>query len=396
MFRFSQTIANALELMYARHDQRLELSLPSTRFSDSPRAQWPTGPKSPLKIAWLTTGRGPGSFAALEHVLNEIRNGLPISISVVFLNRDRGEAEATDRLIALAECNGLKVETLSSVSFRKAHHGQRSSPGEPLPGWRVAYDTRVANILGQYDFSIGVLFGYMLILTESLWSRFQFINDHPALPTGPVGTYTEVIDELIDNNARRSGCMINSVTGDVDRGPALAFCEFGIRDGENEGLWRAYKEEPSAESRNALFQDIRRRGLIRERPFLVEALRLLGNGALFDSGSSPMDLTDHVERAVVVAIARHFHRTCMEILGRDKSTELEAARAVAAATLRSRGMSLDGVGRALGGRTPWTIRHSASKGRELVHADSSLRQLFSYWTGQEETRAPVESAASPV
>ena len=51
----------------------------------------------PLRVAWLTTGRGPGSFGALEYATEAISSGLPVEIAVVFVNRDRGEFEATDR-----------------------------------------------------------------------------------------------------------------------------------------------------------------------------------------------------------------------------------------------------------------------------------------------------------
>ena len=96
--------------------------------------------------------------------------------------------------------------------------------------WRLEYDAAVANVLAEYGFDIGVMFGYMLIATAPLHSRYRFINDHPALPDGPVGTYQEVIRQLIVAGARESGCMANVVTSDVDRGPAISFCRFPIRD----------------------------------------------------------------------------------------------------------------------------------------------------------------------
>ena len=44
----------------------------------SPRSTTATPPMTePLRIAWLTTGRGPGSFGALEYTLNAIEAGLP-------------------------------------------------------------------------------------------------------------------------------------------------------------------------------------------------------------------------------------------------------------------------------------------------------------------------------
>jgi folate-dependent phosphoribosylglycinamide formyltransferase PurN len=253
---------------------------------------------SPLRIAWLTTGRGPGSYGALEYTLDAIDAGLPVRITTLFVNRARGEAEPTGRLIALAETHGVPVETLSSVGFRKERGGKLSKPGEPLQPWRLEYDATVAELLAKHEFDLGVLFGYMLIATEPLYSRFTLINDHPALPDGPIGTYQEVIAELMRGGASESGCMMNVVTGDVDRGAAVSFCRYGIRDAANEALWSALGEAPPtvAEAQETpLFQDIRQRGVLRERPFLAETLRAIAEGRLAVPPPAPLDLTDAVE-----------------------------------------------------------------------------------------------------
>ncbi|MCE7928726.1 MAG: hypothetical protein HUU14_12885 [Dehalococcoidia bacterium] len=255
----------------------------------------------PLRVAWLTTGRGQGSFGALEYLVRAIAEGLPVRIVAVFVNRDRGEAEPTDRLIAFAERQGIAVETLSSVRFRKERGGKLGRPGEALQPWRFEFDAAVADLLGRHEFDLGVMFGYMLIATERLHRRFRFINDHPALPDGPVGTYQEVIGELIRSGARESGCMMNTVTDDVDRGAAVSYCRYAIRDSENEPLWSDPPAEPIEES--ALFLDIRRRGVERERPFLVETLRAIAEGRLAVPPESTLDLTSEVERAVAGARA---------------------------------------------------------------------------------------------
>ena len=261
-------------------------------------------PKSPIQIAWLTTGRGPGSFGALEYTLDAIDRGLPVEIAVVFVNRDRREYEATDRLIAMVESRGIPVEADSSVRYRKSVGGKLGKPGEPLQPWRYDFDRRVAETLGGYEFSLGVMFGYMLIATEPLYSKFTFINDHPALPDGPIGTYQEVIAELMRTQALESGCMMNLVTGDVDRGPAISFCRFPIQDEANEAAWdglsgsdidAAALDEIMA---TPLYADIRGRGVARERPFLVETLRAVANGSLMVPPAEPVDLTEAVERAV--------------------------------------------------------------------------------------------------
>jgi folate-dependent phosphoribosylglycinamide formyltransferase PurN len=252
---------------------------------------------TPLDIAWLTTGRGPGSYGALEYVLRAIEGGLPVRIAVVFVNRERGEAEATDRLIALAEAAGVKVEALSSVGFRKARGGKLSRPGEPLQPWRLEYDNAVADTLSTYDFQLGVMFGYMLIATEPLYSRFAFINDHPALPDGPVGTYQEVIAELIRVGAKESGCMMNMVTGDVDRGAVVSYCRYRIDDA---GRRPANAGDATTAELQAtpLYEEIRRRGVERERPFLVETLRAIAAGEISIPPVEAADLTRAVETSV--------------------------------------------------------------------------------------------------
>ncbi|GIW13215.1 MAG: hypothetical protein KatS3mg062_0654 [Tepidiforma sp.] len=260
-----------------------------------------------LRIAWLTTGRGPGSYGALEYLFGAMERGLPVELAVVFVNRERGEAEATDRLIAMVEQRGVPLELLSSVRFRKSRGGKVGRLGEPLQPWRYEYDAEVARRLEGYRFELGVMFGYMLIATEPLFGRFRFLNDHPALPDGPVGTYQEVIGELIRTGAAESGCMMNVVTGDVDRGPAVSFCRYTIRDAGNAALWAALPPGAAAEMPLAalmetpLYADIRARGVARERPFLVETLRAVAEGRLEVPPREPLDLTEAVEAALAEA-----------------------------------------------------------------------------------------------
>jgi folate-dependent phosphoribosylglycinamide formyltransferase PurN len=256
---------------------------------------------SRLRLAWLTTGRGPGSYGALEHLFASIDAGLPVDVAVVFVNRDPGEAEATDRLIAMVRGRGIPVETRSSVAFRKERGGERSRPGEPLPAWRAEFDAAVAGQLAGYDFDLGVLFGYMLIATEPLYSRFTFINDHPALPDGPVGTYEEVIMELMETGARESGCMWHVVTGDVDRGPAVSYCRYPIFDERSRPLWLSFistlrmPQRPDPRD-TLLYREIRARGVQRERVLLAETLRAVAEGRLaIPPAGGPVDLTEAVE-----------------------------------------------------------------------------------------------------
>ena len=256
-----------------------------------------------LQIAWLTSGRGPGSYGALEFLLKAIDDGLTVDIAVVFVNRAAGEAEPTDRLMDMVRGRGIALETLSSVAFRRGQGGKRAEQGEPLPAWRGEYDKEVVRLLGRHTFDFGVMFGYMLIATEALYGAYTFLNDHPALPGGPVGTYQEVIAELIRRRAPESGCLMNIVTGDLDRGPVVSYCRFPIWDASNQILWRwdYPPDQLVAGTREnlPLFHDIRARGVARERPFLVETLRALTEDELQIPPANPLDLTAKVEAAML-------------------------------------------------------------------------------------------------
>ncbi len=253
-------------------------------------------PAEPLRVAWLTTGRGPGSYGALETLCTAIDAGLPVELAVVFLNRERGEFEATDRLLDYLDARNVPVESLSSVRFRKAQGGRRSRPGEPLPPWRRAFDEAAADRLARHSFDLAVMFGYMLIATEALYDRFPIINDHPALPDGPRGTYQEVIAELIGAGSEESGCMYHLVTGDLDRGPVLSYCRFPIPADPTACVPpNATRAEIEARPHD---DEIRARGVGRERPFLIETLRALHEGRLAVPAERPLDLTEQVEAAL--------------------------------------------------------------------------------------------------
>jgi len=257
-----------------------------------------------LSIAWMTTGRGPGSYGALEFIFRAIDGGLPVDISVIFVNRDRGESDATDKLLDLVEARGIPLETLSSVAFRKARGGKRSKPSKKLPAWRTELDEAIVAKLEPYDFSLVVLFGYMLIATEALYGRFTLLNDHPALPDGPIGTYQQVIAELIREGARQSGCLMNIATGDLDRGPVVSYCGYSIRDSRNQALWPPAQHlvatggDQSAIEATDLYADIRALGVVREQPFLAETLRAVADGKIALPPDAPADLTDAVEQAL--------------------------------------------------------------------------------------------------
>jgi phosphoribosylglycinamide formyltransferase 1 len=266
-----------------------------------------------LHIGWFTTARGPGSRSMFEAVSEAIASGaLDARFAYVFCNREPGEDPATDSFFELVRhTTDAPLLTLSSVRFRKEHGGERSRPDEALPAWRAEYDAAVARLLASHEADVHVLAGYMLILTPGFVEGRTILNLHPALPGGPIGTWREVIRDLIRSRATESGVMVHLAIPDVDAGPVAAYCRYAIRGGNLDPLWdevepRIDDLDDDAIEATELFQRIRDRGVEREAPFLVATLAAFASGRLRADGArllhahgneaASLDLTEEVEQ----------------------------------------------------------------------------------------------------
>lgn len=265
-----------------------------------------------LRVGWFTTARGAGSRGMFEAVRAAIDVGtLDARFGVIFCNRERGEDATTDEFLALAGDAGIPVVTLSSVRFRREHGGERSRPGAPLPAWRDAFDAEVARLLAPHPFDIGVLAGYMLIFTASFVEPHTLLNLHPALPRGPVGTWREVIRQLIRGRAPESGVMVHVAIPEVDAGPVAAFCRYPLVGPAVDPMWAELdgaldEMDDAALEATPLFAKIRQAQMAVEAPFLVATLAAFADGRLradghhlYDAAGSPaepLDLTADVER----------------------------------------------------------------------------------------------------
>jgi phosphoribosylglycinamide formyltransferase-1 len=182
-----------------------------------------------------------------------------------------------------------------------------------LPQWRTDYDRQIAASIASYRFDVGVLAGYMLIFTSEFVDRFPLLNLHPALPTGPIGTWRQVNRELIRSAASESGVMMNLAIPAVDEGPVVGYCRYPISDAAFQearaelGAVADLEDDELEASR--LFSQIREAGLRREAPFLVEVLGAFAGGRVriedgsvtYASGRAalPVDLTDEVRRRLL-------------------------------------------------------------------------------------------------
>ncbi len=245
---------------------------------------------SAIKIGWLSSGRGEGSYGLLKAVVDAIQVGkINGKIQFIFCNRELGEAAGSDRFIHFANGLGVPVITLSSKRFKKQHSNT------DWGNLRKEYDLQVWGMLKPFstDNSFTVGAGYMLI-APLLCEKLLMLNLHPALPDGPKGTWKQVVNELADTYASESGVMIHITTKDVDLGPVVSFCRFSIRDSNIKHLWQAKKT-------TELTNFIRSSGLVRERVLMVETLADIAKANITLTrahNNLPKDMTSQVETAL--------------------------------------------------------------------------------------------------
>jgi folate-dependent phosphoribosylglycinamide formyltransferase PurN len=140
------------------------------------------------------------------------------------------------------------------------------------------------------------------------------INLHPAAPGGPVGTWQQVIWQLMNERAEETGVLMNLVTPELDKGPVATYCTFSIRGEPFDRYWREIDKLSVEEIKkkegidNPLFKLIRQHGLAREFPLIVATLKAFSrgevrvvDGEVVDAAGRPIkgyDLTDEISEAM--------------------------------------------------------------------------------------------------
>jgi folate-dependent phosphoribosylglycinamide formyltransferase PurN len=251
-------------------------------------------------LGWFATAKGTSSKLLFERTSAAIDAGeLDAEIVVVFCNRDRGQSANTDAFLDLVEGRGTPLVTLSSGEWRKRVDGTLSKPGEPLAPWRRDYEAEARRLLEPYAPEVSILAGFMLIAPD-LCEWLPLLNLHPALPDGPVGTWREVIRELITNEAEASGMIFQRSTRELDRGPVVSSCRYSIREATLAPLWETATTPLDEEG--PLFRAIRALGVEREPHFIIASLQAIADGRVPipnpDEPGPNLNLTTDVERAL--------------------------------------------------------------------------------------------------
>ena len=233
-----------------------------------------------LTIGWFSTGRGEGSLGLLRFVQERMIQGeIDARFQFVFSNRELGEAEGSDRFFQQVNSYGIPLVNFSSRKFRR-------KVGGAFANHRLDYDREVMARLEQFNPDVCVLAGYMLVVGAEMCRHYTMLNLHPALPTGPIGTWQQVIWSLIESGADRTGAMVHLATDDLDEGPVIAYFTLPIVGGPFDNLWREIEGKPLSELKETpgeelpLFRLIREEGARREPHLVATTLKSLANGTV--------------------------------------------------------------------------------------------------------------------
>ena len=258
-----------------------------------------------LRIAWFASAKGASSRLLLNaavEAINEQR--LDAEIVCVVCNREHGQSDNTDRFLDDVVQAGIPLIASSSREWRRRVGGEVSVPGRPLASWRREYDQHLYERIIRFDPDIGMLAGYMLVISDVICERLACLNLHPALPDGPIGTWQQVIHQLIAEQAEHSGMTLQRVTTELDRGPTVTFARYPIRGPKFDELWEQCGNDAESEAR--LFRVVREAGVNREPTFILQSLQAIAERLDRDSSSAlelgsaepPSDITEAVEAEI--------------------------------------------------------------------------------------------------
>ncbi len=239
------------------------------------------------QFGWFSTGRDEAARDLLAAVQSSIGSGkIKAKIAFAFSNREPGESRESDLFFRMVEDYHIPLVCFSYERFKVRKGINLVSQTRTLPNWRLDYDREVMARLQGFHPDLCVLAGYMLIVGEEMCQRYNMINLHPAAPGGPVGTWQEVIWQLIDSGTEETGVMMHLVTPELDKGPPVTYCTFPIRGEPFDRYWGEIKGSSprqiikSQGENNRLFRLIREHGLAREFPLIISTLKVFSEGRI--------------------------------------------------------------------------------------------------------------------
>jgi phosphoribosylglycinamide formyltransferase-1 len=237
------------------------------------------------QVGWFSTGRGAGSRQLLKTVQESIEKGeIKSRLAFVFCSREPGESPQTDLFLDQVKSYGIPLICYSYVEFKAQQGTEEVSQSDQLPSWRLLYDREVMKRLQGFQADLCLLAGYMLIVGEEMCTHYVMLNLHPAAPTGPTGTWQQVIWKLMEQRAEQSGVMMHLVTPQLDKGPVATYCTYSLRGQSFAPLWQELGNKSIADiqknqgEEHPLFRLIRQQGVAREQPLIVATLKAFSEG----------------------------------------------------------------------------------------------------------------------
>jgi phosphoribosylglycinamide formyltransferase-1 len=154
-----------------------------------------------MSVVVLISGRGSNLQAILDA-------GIPVA--AVISNR--------------ADAAGLALAAQRGVPTAVVDHRRFAS--------REAFDAALAAEIDRHAPRLVALAGFMRILTPAFVERYagRIVNIHPSLLPEFPGLDTHA--RAIAAGARRHGCTVHFVTGELDHGPVIAQAPVPVRPGD--------------------------------------------------------------------------------------------------------------------------------------------------------------------
>jgi len=267
-------------------------------------------------IGLFTTFTGSSSRDGIAAIVDAVAAGRAGDVAVAFVavNRAAGESADTDASVAYLAARHPAVPIVRTSAVRHdpaarkaARAAEAAGDGAPLAAWRDGY--YAAHRDAWPATAIDFLLGDMWIWGPRQCAERRGVNLHPALPWGPLGKmWFDVVWDLVAAGPgtpaapAESGAMLHRVTVEVDEGPVVSFCRYAIATPDLAPLWAALpgggdvdggsgaaaaraayiaaERAKKRETADPLFWAIRRRGVVREVPLMIETMRAIGAGRL--------------------------------------------------------------------------------------------------------------------
>jgi|GEM_PF-5139395 len=282
-------------------------------------------------VLWTSAWNGVAWKLVFEVLKKVLEGFIPNSEISILLSRD-GNSQYYDSFKENAQSNGARLlEFPTTIDFqnknwRKAKKAAQNGNKELVRQWRTEHDREILRLFPELATAdLHVALGWMRIFSEEMCAILGAINLHPDLPGRYMGTFYDVIRQLVLDGEQIGGVMMHLLTKELDMGPAISYCKYDIESpGSNfPMLWQMWIDACDDDPRevfvnlsdeqcdaNALFGYIRGLGVAREVPLIlwtikaiVEGRIRIDNGQVSDADGNILrggyDLTEKINQMLV-------------------------------------------------------------------------------------------------